>query len=63
MTPEPRYRVLCITHGVVSPRHRCKDVRPLAQLCESCGQPMLPPGEMKRPNEYDHAQGCPEDKR
>ena len=29
-------------------------------LCRSCGQPMLPPGVVKRPNEYDHARGCPE---
>lgn len=28
-------------------------------LCEHCGQPMLPPGIKKLPNEYDHAQGCP----
>jgi hypothetical protein len=29
--------------------------------CLSCDQPMLPPGEVKRPNEYDHASGCPRD--
>ncbi len=28
-------------------------------LCPGCDQPMLPPGEVKRPNEYDHASGCP----
>lgn len=28
-------------------------------VCKGCGQPMLPPGEVKRPNEYDHATGCP----
>lgn len=33
------------------------------QLCEFCGQPMLPKGVKKRPNEYDHAQGCPADKK
>ena len=27
--------------------------------CRYCGQPMLPPGVEKKPNEYDHAQGCP----
>ncbi len=27
--------------------------------CKDCGQPMLPKGAVKRPNEYDHAQGCP----
>ena len=27
--------------------------------CPDCGQPMLPPGKAKRPNEYDHASGCP----
>lgn len=27
--------------------------------CADCGQPMLPLGETKRPNEYDHASGCP----
>lgn len=27
-----------------------------------CGQPMLPEGETKRPNEHDHASGCPFDK-
>ena len=26
--------------------------------CSDCGQPMPPPGEVKRPNEYDHASGC-----
>lgn len=31
-----------------------------ALLCLGCDQPMLPPGVEKRPNEYDHAQGCPE---
>lgn len=29
------------------------------EACTDCGQPMLPPGEVKRPNEYDHARGCP----
>ena len=29
--------------------------------CEECGQPMLPKGVKKLPNEYDHAQGCPLD--
>jgi predicted amidophosphoribosyltransferase len=28
-------------------------------VCPECDQPMLPPGEVKRPNEYDHASGCP----
>lgn len=28
------------------------------QFCPECGQPLLPPGVEKRPNEYDHAQGC-----
>lgn len=32
-----------------------------ATLCPGCGQPMLPKGVTKRPNEYDHAHGCPED--
>jgi hypothetical protein len=27
--------------------------------CKECGQPMLPPGVKKLPNEYDHASGCP----
>lgn len=27
--------------------------------CDACGQPMLPPRARKRPNEYDHASGCP----
>ena len=26
--------------------------------CHDCGQPMLPKGQKKKPNEYDHAQGC-----
>src|SRR5208282_3520913 len=30
--------------------------------CKGCGQPMLPKGAIKKPNEYDHAQGCPFDK-
>ncbi len=32
---------------------------PLAKLCRFCGQPMRPKGIKKRPDEYDHAQGCP----
>ena len=36
---------------------------PAYELCPECGQPMLPPGEVKRPNEYDHARGCPLDPR
>lgn len=32
----------------------------MGDLCTDCGQPMLPPGETKRPNEYDHASGCPQ---
>lgn len=31
------------------------------KLCKECGQPMLPKGAVKKPNEYDHAQGCPND--
>ncbi len=31
--------------------------------CKDCGQPMLPKGAVKNPNEYDHAQGCPSDGR
>lgn len=29
--------------------------------CPGCDQPMLPKGKLKKPNEYDHAQGCPLD--
>lgn len=29
------------------------------KLCKFCGQPMKPKNVRKRPNEYDHAQGCP----
>lgn len=29
------------------------------KLCRFCGQPMKPKGVPKRPDEYDHAQGCP----
>lgn len=32
-----------------------------ARLCKDCGQPMLPRGAVKLPNEYDHARGCPSD--
>lgn len=32
------------------------------KICKSCKQPMLPKGVIKRPNEYDHAGGCPEGK-
>jgi hypothetical protein len=32
---------------------------PTPKPCLHCGQPMRPPGVPKRPNEYDHAQGCP----
>lgn len=28
-------------------------------LCSACGAPTLPKGVKKRPNEYDHASGCP----
>lgn len=28
-------------------------------VCPDCDQPMLPGGQVKRPNEYDHARGCP----
>ena len=31
------------------------------RLCAECGQPMLPAGQKKKLNEYDHAQGCPID--
>ncbi len=31
--------------------------------CPDCGQPMLPKGKVKKTNEYDHAQGCPSDKK
>lgn len=34
--------------------HRLSDL-----MCRHCGQPMRPKGVPKRPNEYDHAQGCP----
>ena len=27
--------------------------------CRGCGQPMLPKGRKKKPDEFDHAQGCP----
>ena len=33
--------------------------KPIDKLCPGCDQPMLPKGVKKRPNEYDHAQGCP----
>ena len=29
------------------------------KLCKLCGQPMKPKGAKKKPNEYDHARGCP----
>jgi hypothetical protein len=29
------------------------------KLCRFCGQPMKPKGIRKKPDEYDHAQGCP----
>lgn len=35
---------------------------PMDKRCSECGQPMLPKGVKKLPNEYDHAQGCPIDK-
>lgn len=31
-----------------------------ARLCKHCGQPMRPKGVAKKPNEYDHASGCPD---
>jgi hypothetical protein len=30
------------------------------KLCPKCGQPVLPVGEVKMENEYDHASGCPD---
>ena len=42
-----------ITVRVRSRRKKRKDD------CSLCGQLMLPAGVMKRPNEYDHASGCP----
>lgn len=33
----------------------------MSEKCPDCGQPMLPKGETKRPNKYDHASGCPRD--
>jgi hypothetical protein len=33
------------------------------KLCKYCGQPMKPKGVRKRPDEYDHARGCPADKK
>lgn len=33
----------------------------LSTRCPDCDQPMLPQGEIKRPHEYDHANGCPRD--
>ncbi len=35
-----------------------KEVK-VPDLCEECGQLMLPVGMKKRPNQYDHASGCP----
>ena len=29
------------------------------RLCRYCGQPMKPKGVKKKPNEFDHARGCP----
>lgn len=31
--------------------------------CPECDQPMLPKGRVKKPGEFDHAQGCPIGKR
>ncbi len=36
-----------------------EDNAALKLICKDCGQPMLPPSVVKVPNEYDHAQGCP----
>lgn len=33
----------------------------MVEACPDCDQPMLPAGQLKRPNEYDHASGCPRD--
>jgi len=33
------------------------------KLCKGCDQPMLPRGQKKKPGEFDHARGCPLDKR
>lgn len=35
--------------------------RPHPTTCPDCGQPLLPPGTVKKPNEYDHASGCPQE--
>ena len=36
------------------------DGKPKAKAthCDECGQPMLPRGVKKKPNEYDHARNC-----
>jgi hypothetical protein len=34
-----------------------------SQVCRFCGCPMKPKGVKKRPDEYDHAQGCPYSRR
>lgn len=31
----------------------------VCKLCPDCDQPMRPRGVKKKPNEYDHASGCP----
>jgi len=35
---------------------------PASKACPDCGQPMKPKGVKKRPDEWDHAQGCRYDK-
>lgn len=31
------------------------------KLCKSCGQPILPKGQLRKdPNEFRHASGCPD---
>lgn len=47
---------------VLGIRRRTVIGSPRISVCPECDQPMLPPGEVKRPNEYDHANGCPVDR-
>jgi hypothetical protein len=42
---------------------RIRSLPRIPKLCRYCGQPMKPKGVKKLPNEYDHAQGCPYDRR
>ena len=53
----------CLNHVHAYVREEPSRTEPRYKLCRFCGQPMKPKGVKKKPDEYDHAQGCPYSRR